>query len=341
VNLPSYEFLSAPLWLITLLHVVTLTLHFVAMGMLFGGTAAIVLTRRARKLEHPGVVRYVRLLPTLMALTVTLGVAPLLFLQLVYHRQVYAAAVYSAWPWLGVVGAAIVAYYLLYSIVLSHREPAKIAPARLRWALLFLLFVSLVLSSVFTLAERPATIATAWAADASGLVLNPELGRWLPRWLHLVAGALALGSFALAVFVRDDEELFATTRTSYLWSQVAAMVLGVGALVSLGDALVPYMRSPAVWWMLGSLLLALGSIHFLFRKRLVAAGALLFVSLVGMVVNRHIARLVVLGDALDPSTMAIRPQWSVFVLFLVCFVAMLGVVAWMLKLYFGGKDQPA
>jgi len=335
VNLPSYEFLSAPLWLITLLHVVTLTLHFVAMGMLFGGTAALVLGRRAGRYEHPRIARYVRLLPTLMALTVTLGVAPLLFLQLVFHRQVYAAAIVSAWPWLGVVAAAIVAYYLFYSIAMSHRSQADVAPARLRWALLFLLFISLVLSSVFTFAERPATIAAAWAADASGLVFNPELGRWLPRWLHLLAGALALGSFALAAFVRDDDELFASARTSYLWSQTAAMVLGVGALVGLGDALVPYMRSPAVWWMLGSLLLALGSIHFLYRKRLVAAGALLFVSLLAMVVNRQIARLVVLGEALDPAAIAVRPQWSVFALFLVCFVAMLGVVAWMLKLFFG------
>jgi len=337
MNLPSYEFLSAPLWLITLLHVVTLTLHFVAMGMLFGGTAALVLNRRLGRSPHASVARYVRFLPTLMALTVTLGVAPLLFLQLVYHRQVYAAAIYSAWPWLGVVAAAIVAYSLLYSIAMSRREPSEVAPARLRWALLFLLFVSLVLSSVFTLAERPATIAWAWSANASGWALNPDLGRWLPRWLHMLSGALALGSFALAVFVRDDDELFASTRASYLWSQIATMLLGVGALVGLGDDLVPYMRSAAVWWMLAAVVLALGSLHFVFRKQLVAGGALLFVSLLAMVVNRHVARLVVLGDALDPASLAVKPQWSVFVLFLVCFVAMLGIVAWMLNLFFGEK----
>ncbi len=37
MNLPDYQFLSAPLWLITVLHVLTLTLHFVAMNFLFGG----------------------------------------------------------------------------------------------------------------------------------------------------------------------------------------------------------------------------------------------------------------------------------------------------------------
>ena len=77
---------------------------------------------------------------------------------------------------------------------LGHGDLAARAPRRLLLAFLALLFVSLVLSSVFTFAERPSAIAEAWAADPSGLVLNPELGRWLPRWLHLVAGALVIGS---------------------------------------------------------------------------------------------------------------------------------------------------
>lgn len=340
MTLPTYEFLSAPLWLITLLHLVTLTLHFVAMGALFGGLGALLLLRADGKWAHPGVTALVRLLPTLMALTVTLGVAPLLFLQLVYHRQVYAAAIVSAWFWLALVGAVVVAYYLLYAVALGSHRATHRPGRRLALAFLFLLFVSLVLSSVFTLAETPATLAAAWAADASGATLNPEVGRWVPRWLHLVAGALTLGSFALAVFVRDDEALFAAARKSYVWTMAAAILLGFGALAGLGDALLPYMRSAAVWWMTASLLLALGSLHFLFRKRLVATGGFLFVSLLGMVVQRHLTRRLVLGDALDPGAVAVAPQWGVFALFLACFVAMLAVVAWMLRLFFAKEAAP-
>ena len=32
MNLPDYNFISAPLWLVTILHVVTLTVHFVVEG---------------------------------------------------------------------------------------------------------------------------------------------------------------------------------------------------------------------------------------------------------------------------------------------------------------------
>jgi len=338
--LPSYEFLSVPLWIVTLLHLVTLTLHFVAMGATFGAVGVLLAGRRDERWRTPAVRRYVGLLPTLMAFTVTLGVAPLLFLQLVYHRTAYAAAIVSGWFWLAVVLAVIVAYYSFYAAALGKR-PERVG-RRLGLAFLALLLVSLVFSSVFTLAERPETIAAVWATNPHGTALNPELGRWLPRWLHVVAGALAIGAFAVAWMSRDDEELFASARTSYLWAMVAAIVLGVGALVGLGADLVGYMRSSAVWWMLGALVLAAGSLHFVWKRRLAAGGAMLFASLFAMVVQRQVARLVVLGDALEPGSIPIRAQWGVFALFLVAFVLMLAVVAWMLSLFFrGGSERPA
>lgn len=339
MNLPSYEFLSAPLWVVTLLHVVTLTLHLAAMGALFGGLGALLLLRAPDKRGHTRVQDLVHLLPTLMSFTVTLGVAPLLFLQLVYHRQVYAATIVSAWYWLGVVVAVIVAYYLFYSITLGRGGGGSSSAWRLLVAFLLLLYVSLVLSSVFTLAETPPALASAWAGDASGGVLNPDLGRWVPRWLHMVAGALTLGFFVLAIFVRDDAKLFAAAKAGTLWAAVAAILLGGGALAGLGEHLIPYMHSTAAWWLLASLLFTLGALHLLFRGQLLASGALFFVALAAMVMQRQIARLVVLGKAFDPGVIAVRPQWGVFALFLVCFVAMLGTVAWMLRLFFGGAKS--
>ena len=121
----------------------------------------------------------------------------------------------------------------------------------------------------------------------------------------------------------------------------AAITLGIGALAGLGDDLVAYMRSPAVWWMLGSLVLAAASLHLIWKRRVGAAGALLFGSLFAMVVQRHLARLVVLGDALDPGSIPVRPQWGVFALFLAAFVLMLAAIGWMLRLYFGERREAA
>ncbi len=114
MNLPNYEFLSAPLWLVTTLHLLTLSLHFLAMNFLLGGVIVVVQAGLRGRGDDPTLVRFTRLFPPAMAATVTLGVAPLLFLQLVYHRQAYAAAIVSGWFWLMVVAAVLVAYAALY-----------------------------------------------------------------------------------------------------------------------------------------------------------------------------------------------------------------------------------
>jgi hypothetical protein len=236
--------------------------------------------------------------------------------------------------------AAIAAYYLLYARAwrgdAAKSKATGNGPA-LVVAFVLLAFISLVYSSVFSLAETPKALAAAWSADPSGLVVNPEWGRWLPRWLHMVAGALALGAFALAVFARDDGRLFPAARRICLGSLIAAILLGAGALAGLAGGLGPWMRSAAPWWTLGSLLLALGALHLLFRRKLLAAGALFSVSLFAMVVQRHVGRLVALDGVLDPATLPVRPQWDVFALFLLCFVAMLGVSAWMLRTFFAAR----
>src|SRR5574342_300774 len=93
MNAPAHEFISAPLWLLTTLHILSLTLHFVAMNFLFGGIIIVLHAAIRKRWDDPTLLKFVRMFPAAMAATVTLGVAPLLFLQVVYPRQVYAAAI--------------------------------------------------------------------------------------------------------------------------------------------------------------------------------------------------------------------------------------------------------
>jgi hypothetical protein len=82
-------------------------------------------------------------------------------------------------------------------------------------------------------------------------------------------------------------------------------------------------------------------LHLFARKKFLPAALTLFVSMVGMVSARHNLRLIVLEGEFDPATVPVNPQWSVFVLFLVCFVMAVGLVWYMLKLYFTDRRQPA
>jgi MFS family permease len=301
----------------------------------------LLLGRIEGKWHNPTVRTYVKLLPAAMAATVTLGVAPLLFLQLVYHRQAYSAAIVSAWLWLGIIVAAIIAYYLFYGASFSAENKSRRLPLYLAAALVMLLFVSFVYSTVFSLAERPDLYRMLYAGNQSGAVVNTDVGSWAFRWLHMVLGAVTIGGFFIGLVGRNDEPAFKLGKTFFLLGMIATMIAGLGYLFTLGDNILPFMRSPAIWVLMGSIILSLGSLHFFFKKKWWGAGTMVFVSLLGMVTIRHMLRLIVLGDQFEPGTIPVRPQWSVFAVFLVSFVLAVGLVAYLLRLFLTQRRQAA
>ena len=62
----------------------------------------------------------VKAMPVLISATVTLGVAALLFLQVLYGRLFFVSAVVMGWWWLGVIGLLILAYYAAYLLALRE-----------------------------------------------------------------------------------------------------------------------------------------------------------------------------------------------------------------------------
>jgi len=337
---PGYDFLPAPLWLVTVLHILTLTLHFVAMNFLLGGVIVVLLGKFEDRWNNEVVQKFVHLFPSAMAATVTLGVAPLLFLQLTYHKQVYAAAIISGWWWLGIVIMAIIAYYFFYAAAFGKSQTRK--GLYLTLALVGLVYISYMYSSIFSMAEHPAMIKQLYATHRSGWVINPSLGDYILRWLHMVLGAITVGGFFVGLLGSKNQRGYQVGKMVFLWGMVAAMVAGLAYMLSLTEILVPFMSTPAVWFLLVAIILSAGSLHFYFKKRFWPAGAMLFVSMLCMVTIRHYVRRLFLEGVWEPAGMAIRPQWGVFVIFLLCFVAAIGALWYMLRLYFADRaGQPA
>jgi hypothetical protein len=334
--LPTYEFLPAPLWLITVLHLLTLTLHFLAMNFLFGGVVILLFGRIRNRWEHPVVQNYLKLLPVAMAATVTLGVAPLLFLQLVYYDQVYSAAIVSGWFWLLVVLVVIVTYYALYGATMGKRGKS----ALLGLALIGLIYVSFIYSTVFSMAERPDMLRRLYAACQAGLNINDQGGIWALRWAHMVTGAITVGAFFMGVVGRKDPVILGLGKRFFLWGMVGTMTMGLAYLLTLGDFLVPLMRSIGIWALLVSIVLSLGALHLYFKEKFPGAGILVALSMVGMVVARHTLRLIVLEGTFDPGSIPVHPQWGVFALFVLCFVAGVATIGIMLNLFFSNRELP-
>ncbi|HWR83084.1 MAG TPA: hypothetical protein VN285_07265, partial [Candidatus Deferrimicrobium sp.] len=308
---------------------------------LVGGVVVILFGKFQDKWNDPTVGRFIQLFPSAMAATITFGVAPLLFVQLVYPRQVYAAAIVSGWFWLLIVVVAIVAYYLLYAASFSQSTSGRRADLYLSLTLIAFVYISYVYSSVFSLAERPNVYKLLYAQSQSGWVLNPDVGSVIFRWLHMVLGAVTVGSYFVGLVGRENQQAYDVARRFFLWAMIAAMIVGLAYLFTFGDILVPFMRTPAVWYLMAAIVLSLGSLHFFFRRRFAISGVFLFTSLLGMVAIRHTVRLLHLRDIYDPSSYAVKPQWSVFTLFLFCLLIATAVIWYMLRLFFSKREQPS
>jgi hypothetical protein len=333
MNLPDYNFLSAPLWLVTVLHLVTLTLHFVAMNFLFGGIIILVFGKMTNKWEDPTVRRFLKLFPSSVAATVTLGVAPLLFAQLVYYRQVYSATIVSAWFWLDMVFAVMAAYYLLYAAAFKSKGKNGSVAVLVGLAAIIFVYVSFVFSTVFSMGERPDLYTALYAANQSGLVINNDPGSWIFRWLHMILGAITVGGFFVGLLGKDNKPAWELGKKAFMWGMAGAMIIGLVYLFTMGDYLLPLMRSIAIWLVTAAIVLSLGALHFFFQRKFLLSSLSLFLSMAGMVVTRHTLRLILLEGKFDPGTIPVAPQWSAFLMFLICFVVALGLVAYMLRLF--------
>lgn len=346
--LPDLHALPGPFWLLTTLHLLTFALHLAAMSSLLGGLVVVLADRSPDRWARPAVRRLLALFPVLMAATVTLGVAPLLFLQLSYGKVAYSAAITSATFWLLVPFLAMAAYAALYAA--SHRPAGDAAAGRrLALALALLTAVSLVYSSTFALAERPDAYARLYKETASGFALNPDVATWGPRWFQAVAGAVAVGAFVTGLVARDDERL--RTKASHVLS-VAVVVAALAGALRFTDAAFRHALDLAgglaygAGLMLPFLAAAIG--HAAARRRRTmsrgrewAAGSLLALGLVASVVARHTARLGALSGAFDPAAPGVRPQWDVFALFVVFLLAAVGAMAWMLRVWFASAPRRA
>jgi hypothetical protein len=108
--------LPAPIWLFKLLHIVTLSLHSVAMQVLVGGLLIAVLLNLIGSSDSArnAASAIARRLTIVMTYVINLGVPSLLFAQVLYGRAIYTSSVMIGARWIAVIPALILAYWLLY-----------------------------------------------------------------------------------------------------------------------------------------------------------------------------------------------------------------------------------
>ena len=194
--------LPGPVWLFTALLLVVFTLHLLAMNSaLGGGIWALWNYLRGRHADHAYSRRLANelaaLLPTFLAFTVTLGVAALLFVQVLYGNYLYTSSILIGALWLSVIPLVILAYYGLYVFSFQAEKGKGIAGCVLAVSVCLLLGIAFIFVNNMTLMQRPESWLGMYRAHPNGWNLNLGDHSVIPRYLHMVNGAMVVFSAIL------------------------------------------------------------------------------------------------------------------------------------------------
>ena len=186
--------LPGPTWLFEFLLHFTFFLHLLAMNFLVGGAVIAIVSRLRGAMD---IARWIETkLPIAMAFTVTLGVAPLLFVQAIYGHLLYTSSVLMAWPWFSVILLLLVVYSLIYKVAWNGESGG--AKVMLLLVNLGLLAIGFLYVNNMTLALRPDTWAAKYLARPDGTSLNVGDPTFWPRYLHFMIAALAVMGMVIA-----------------------------------------------------------------------------------------------------------------------------------------------
>ena len=346
--------LPGPLWLFHVLLVFTFFLHLVFMNLTLGGTLLAVvahLRSGGRRDDFRGVLS--RRLMTVnnygISLTITTGVAPLLFIQVIYQQYFYAGTILLASVWFTMLVLLAVGYYAAY-LYKFRGAPAHGVGGGL-WlsvaAAMFLLIamIHVAVNLVHTQPEK-------WGglADGSWSVLA-DPAYW-PRLLHFVLAGLSFAALVTAWWaVRrttegiDSEINTAIARWAWrwaLWTTALQVVDGVLLLLVVPGPVLRGMMTGGVATLAPltiAILLGIGLLMMLSRvsnpvenpQLVTGTLAAMTLTIAVMSITRHQLRVLYLAPSTARFSFEIVPQWGNFLLFALLLVAGLATVALMLR----------
>jgi hypothetical protein len=355
--------LPAPAWLLWALLMLTFFLHVIPMNLVLGGSIIGAIARvRARR---PGRAHEARLahivvkaMPVLISATVTLGVAALLFLQVLYGRVFFVSAVIIGWWWLGVIGLLILTYYAAYLMAMRESSLGGWATL-LAWLIAAVVgLISLIYSNNMTLMLKPAEMVARYAADGRGIQLNLLDPALFPRHLHMLLGALAVTGLAIAVLgvvMRGRDADFSGWAVRYgafvcVGATVVNVFAGLWWLAALPrDVLLQFMGRDmrAVGELLAGILLTLtGAGHTVLAvtgKRPAVMVSISAVTLLAgismMLLTRDTVRRLSLEMAGYQTVNWVAPQWGPIAIFVVLLAAAVAAVVWMTRVLAAGQAR--
>lgn len=318
----------------------TFFFHILLMNVLFGAAfIALVSHLRAPADATPCTTEIAHKLPFTIAFAVNFGVAPLLFVQVLYGHLFYVSSLLMAVFWLSIMVLLIAAYSLAYIYKYRFAELGG-------WRFLFtglitacLLVIAFFFTNNLTLMQTPA----AWSRyfdQPGGLLLNLADPTLWPRYLHFMVSAVAIGGLALAAFFSHQHRR--GVAAAGLWIGYGCRWFGYATLVNLAIGLWFLLALPTgiltlatglgrlfLLILAGGVVLALVAVRLSFSLRVMPALVCALGTLALMIGARSLLRSLMLAPWFTLDQLAVVPAYGPMVLFFLFLAGGLGLIGWL------------
>jgi len=327
------------------LLMLTFVLHLLVMNAMLGSGIIALATHLTHPGGSPAICRLTAgKLTYLIAFAVNFGVAPLLFLQVLYGQFLYTSSVLMAWHWLAVVGLLILAYASAY--VYSHNyKPLGSGRCGVLWLVVApLLLIGFIFSNNMTLMLHPETWRH-YFDHPTGTLLNLSDPILIPGYLHAVVASVAIGGLFLALvarFQRHDNTRNAEKQiaTGLRWFSIATLVqlwIGAWLLGAQPDPVRAFLLggSPLAATLLAlSVVGGLTAVGLAFSHKLLPTVGVTVLTVVLMALVRDLMRRAYLAPYFSPADLSVaqQTQYGLLALFFVLLLATLATIIYMLRL---------
>ena len=352
--IPTPDTIPAPSWLFLFLDLFTFTLHILVINVIIGGSL-IVLFSRLRSpetsLETHLIGGVASKLPTTFALGINLGIAPLLFLQVIYGHLFYSSSVLMAVYWILVIPLLIIAYYGAYIHIRKYGSSSFLSKGAIFLTSSILLYIAFVFVNNMTLMAQPEKWG-AYLQNRGGTLLNIKDATFIPRYLHFITASIAVAGLFLAIVwwmrqrknIEGAQQKVKTSLRIFGIATSIQIVIGFWFLLAIpSDFILQFMGQNLFYTIVLfiGILLAIGAVISAFLGKLIPTTLHLIPLIIAMVITRTNLRSLYLQDVFSLDSLQLSAQYGVMALFFVIFIVGLGIVGYMVNLGLKADERGA
>ena len=343
--IPTPDTIPAPAWLFAVLGVVLFTLHILVINALLGtGLITLFFQVVKKTTETPDYLAENVAVKTaaLFAFGINLGVAALLFLQVLYGHFMYTSSVLTAVYWILIIPLLIVAYYAGYGYIRQREKSPSFSVVSLGISTVILLYIAFAFVSNMTLLQAPERWSAYFENRGGTLTVLGDPIFW-PRFFHFVVASIAIGGLFLSIASHFRARKTGADAQRHIGRglRIFAVATTVQVLVGLWFFLVLPEKiqaaflgeNPLYTAVLGvGVTAALSMLVFAYRGKLKSSIIHLSAVVLLMAVHRFNLRAAYLAEHFTLPDLKVSPQYGVLALFLVILLLGAAAVVYMIRL---------